>query len=337
MKKIIALVFLLSALLPGLPLVAQDTEPEEEEKNFQDYFQEGMERIKAKEYEKAISSFEKAVALNALEPSAFYNIACCYSLLDKKKEAVEWLQTSVDKGWDDFDHMQQDADLANIRAEQGYQKILTDLRMASGLNAGFYALHIPEKCLPDKEWPLLVALHSYGGNAADYLNVWKPVADEAGFILVCPQGANKVKKDSYKWNAQLAEKAVLDSVADVAKRAKIDAKKVYLNGFSQGGALVYMLGLKRPELFTGLLPIAAFYDAERHKSLLAAAAGKKQSVYIIQGLQDAETLPGARQAEKDLTAAGMRVKLAEYDIGHTMPEDRNNELLKAIQWLISGN
>ncbi len=310
--------------------------PSDEEKTFQDYFSEGMEGIKAKEYEKAIAAFKKAIELNALESSSYYNIACCYSLMDKKAEAIEWLQKAVEKGWDGFEHTEQDTDLTNIRAEAGYLKIIVDMRAAAGLNCGFYAMHVPEKCAADKEWPLLIGLHGYGSNAADFLGHWRPVADAVGMIVACPQGSAKVNKNAYGWNLQAAEKAILDCLADAPKRAKIDLKRIYLGGFSQGGALTYMIGLKLCNRFAGLLPMAAFYDAEKNKLNTAKAGEKKLAVYIIQGTEDAQTLEPARLAEKEMSAAGLRVKLVEYPVGHVFPPDHAKEFAKALEWLLVG-
>lgn len=329
----LALLLFTFAVLPVTLDAYESDPPPHEEKGFETYFREGIERIKAREYEKAIAAFTKAIELNPLESAAYYNIACCYSLMEKKAEALEWLQRAVENGWDDFEHTEQDADLANIRAEPAYLKIIADMRAAAGLNCGFYAMYVPEKCTPDKEWPLLIGLHGYGSNAADYLKLWQPVADAFGIIVACPQGSVRIKKKSYGWNLEAAEKAILACLSDVPKRAKIDLKRVYLNGFSQGGALAYMIGLKHCDRFAGLLPVAAFYDAEKNKPNLARAGEKKLAVYIVQGTQDAHTLEPARQAEKEMTAAGLRVKLAEYPVGHAFPEEYPQEFVKALEWL----
>ena len=56
-----------------------------------------------------------------------YNLACLYSLLNRKEEAVAALRAAVDAGYKDFYHISLDTDLVNIRNEQGYKDILNSI------------------------------------------------------------------------------------------------------------------------------------------------------------------------------------------------------------------
>lgn len=58
-----------------------------------------------------------------------YNVACGYSLLDSRENALDWIELSMKAGYNqpgDFDHMRQDSDLDNLRKERRYQKIMLD-------------------------------------------------------------------------------------------------------------------------------------------------------------------------------------------------------------------
>jgi len=58
-----------------------------------------------------------------------YNVACGYSLLDSREQALDWIELSMKAGYNqaaDFDHMRQDSDLDNLRKERRYQKIMLD-------------------------------------------------------------------------------------------------------------------------------------------------------------------------------------------------------------------
>lgn len=55
-----------------------------------------------------------------------YNVACGHALAGEKELALDWLETSVRQGYDDFDHLREDTDLDNLRDEKRYKKLLTD-------------------------------------------------------------------------------------------------------------------------------------------------------------------------------------------------------------------
>lgn len=87
------------------------------------HFHLGITYVNTKEYAKSIRAFEKVIELDPSEAAAYYNIACCFSLMGETDKALEWLQTSVDKGFNDYKHMDQDTDLDNIRDAKGFRQI----------------------------------------------------------------------------------------------------------------------------------------------------------------------------------------------------------------------
>ena len=54
----------------------------------------------------------------------YYNTACLASLDKKTKEALENLEISFQKGYKDYDHLQKDTDLDNIRNTDEYKQLL---------------------------------------------------------------------------------------------------------------------------------------------------------------------------------------------------------------------
>jgi superkiller protein 3 len=94
------------------------------------HFHMGITYVNTKEYEKSIRCFEKVIALDPTESAAYYNIACCLSLMGKVDEALAWLQISVEKGFKDFKHMDKDGDLDNLRETARYREIRNMARRA---------------------------------------------------------------------------------------------------------------------------------------------------------------------------------------------------------------
>ena len=64
------------------------------------------------------------------DPVAAYNLACAYSLMGARKDAVKYLKVAVNSGFKDWASMDKDTDLNNIRKEPGYQEVLAQLKSA---------------------------------------------------------------------------------------------------------------------------------------------------------------------------------------------------------------
>jgi len=64
--------------------------------------------------------YEKAGALSYY----YYNFACIASLDKKIKEAIENLELSFQNGYNDYDHIQKDTDLDNIRSTDEFKQLI---------------------------------------------------------------------------------------------------------------------------------------------------------------------------------------------------------------------
>jgi poly(3-hydroxybutyrate) depolymerase len=103
---------------------------------------------------------------------------------------------------------------------------------------------------PKVKVPLVITLHGMGDDPvyqADS-NGWTAKAAEKGFIVVSPD---------YPGATAEGEKVVL-AILDYAKKTyPIDESRIYLAGFSMGGATTAMTGLKNAEKFAAIAPMGA--------------------------------------------------------------------------------
>ena len=58
----------------------------------------------------------------------FYNLACSYSLLNNPYAALNAIKKAIELGYDDFDHLNEDKDLANLLVDVQFQKYLKDVQ-----------------------------------------------------------------------------------------------------------------------------------------------------------------------------------------------------------------
>ena len=61
------------------------------------------------------------------DPHILYNLACSYSLLNNIDAALATIKSAVERGYDRFEYLQHDSDLANLRRDRRYQEFISDL------------------------------------------------------------------------------------------------------------------------------------------------------------------------------------------------------------------
>lgn len=132
-----------------------------------------------------------------------------------------------------------------------------------------YALFVPSGYDREKKWPLVVALHGLGSNPQQIMRYagLTDLAEKHGYVVVAPMGYNErgwygaalpfKKKDGDPANlAELSEKDVMNVLGIVRKEYSIDPDRVYLMGHSMGGGGTFHIGIKHPDVWAALAPIA---------------------------------------------------------------------------------
>jgi hypothetical protein len=132
MKKI----FLCCALLAGLQTLHAQSKQWKAMNDFvekkADGFNVAYEKKDAKAYQALTDEFlalynplsdkEKPEFKGTLS-GIYYNFCCVHALLNHKAEAIECLKKAVNHGYNDYNHVQEDTDLDNIRKEKDYQDV----------------------------------------------------------------------------------------------------------------------------------------------------------------------------------------------------------------------
>ena len=179
-----------------------------------------------------------------------------------------------------------------------------------------YCLYVPKAYDKSKAWPLMVALHGLGSSPwqiMHYAGLTK-LAEKHGYVVVAPMGYNSrgwygsrgwtMRGSSPKDLGELSEKDVMNVLAVTRGELNIDNWRIYLMGHSMGGGGTWHLGIKYPDIWAALAPIApAIY-----RSLDALAKIENMPVILIQG--DADPLVPVRIARS--WAAKMKELKMDY-------------------------
>lgn len=79
-------------------------------------------------YEKGLDVDRKLSRLRSEDPVVLYNLACSYSLLSDVDKAFSVIKLALQCGYDDFDYLEQDTDLLNLRSSPAFQQYFTQFR-----------------------------------------------------------------------------------------------------------------------------------------------------------------------------------------------------------------
>lgn len=112
-----------------------------------------------------------------------------------------------------------------------------------------------------KECPLVMAFHEGEGSGDRFDDNIKmtTLSDRHNFILIYPNGISK------NWNDGRPEVAphsdditfVDRMLEEIKQRHKVDAKKIYATGLSNGGLFTFRLACERANVFAAIAPVAA--------------------------------------------------------------------------------
>jgi len=193
---------------------------------------------------------------------------------------------------------------------------------------GGFSLYVPEYYTPDRQWPLVMALHGGSGNGRGFLWSWLRDARSLGAILVAPTATGS----TWALMGEDTDTPNLERILDYVRgRWNIDPARLLLTGMSDGGTFCYVTGLEGSSPFTHLAPVAATF----HPLMAEMADGGRLQglpIHIVHGRLDwMFPVQVARQTRDALTAAGANVTYRELDdLSHCYPREMNGPIL---DWL----
>ena len=180
--------------------------------------------------------------------------------------------------------------------------------------------------------PTILTLHGRGANALDLLGL-APHLCNGKFLMMCPQGPLETPIGpgavGYAWypmsmggppdvGAILSSREKLQQFLDAClKRHPIDAKKLVVLGFSQGGVMAYSLALSNPERFAALAVLSSWLPKELIPLLSIKEVVESLPTLVQHGTEDQLIeVERARDSVEQLRALRVPLTYREYDMGH---------------------
>jgi poly(3-hydroxybutyrate) depolymerase len=191
-----------------------------------------------------------------------------------------------------------------------------------------YKLFVSTRYQSDMPAPLVVALHPFG-TAPQGIMLYQGLMDLAearGYIVVAPSGHNL--RAWYGPGGELSELDMLNVLAAVREQYTVDPKRIYLMGHSMGGGATWHFGIKYPDLWAALAPVAPAIGSS--PDALAGIAGTP--VIVVQGDADQSvTVEVTRRWIARMKELGMTYEYVETPGGdHTSIISRSPENMRRI-------
>ena len=127
-----------------------------------------------------------------------------------------------------------------------------------------YILHVPANHNPTRALPLVIVLHgaTQGDANAESMSKMSVLADRENFIAVYPQGTGRL----VTWNAGnccgYAQSNNVDDIgflraliAKLEKDYRIDAKRIYVTGISNGAMMSYRVACEMADVVAAVAPV----------------------------------------------------------------------------------
>ena len=159
------------------------------------------------------------------------------------------------------------------------------LIIQSGGVAREYLLHVPASYDGRQAVPLVLVFHGGGGQDAgmERMSGMDAVADRDGFIVAYPQGLDR------HWNDGRTDASKADDVAfiktlvsDLEIRYRIDPRRVYASGISNGAFFSLRLACDLGGTFAAVAPVAGSLPV----GFTPRCQGSPVSVFMINGTAD---------------------------------------------------
>jgi polyhydroxybutyrate depolymerase len=108
-----------------------------------------------------------------------------------------------------------------------------------------YVLHVPTTYDRSRPSPLVISMHGAGAWPVQQMEMsrWNELADREGFLVVYPAGGGRFRvwRVNPKGGLERDVRFISDLIDEIGREYAIDRDRIYANGFSNGGAMTFVL------------------------------------------------------------------------------------------------
>ena len=292
------------------------------------------------QYDRALELVDREAADFPEETSGITYWRIC--LLARKGDAdgaLEAMARAVETGWWRAERiLRRDSDLAQLQGVGEFERLVEICRAreqaAQACARPALRTLVPAAAPPKAGYPLLIALHGFGGNVADFGMSWRRIPDQ-GWLVALPQASQVVDRDGYSWDDHdLAAGELEHHYQALCRKYPIDSSRIVLAGFSQGGVMATWLALRGlPAEARGVLVIVAGARDPEPFARLARARAICPRAYAVIGSRDFAA-DSVRRFARVLESAGIPTTVDEQpDLDHELPVNFDETVTRALEFI----
>ncbi|MEM8996267.1 MAG: dienelactone hydrolase family protein [Acidobacteriota bacterium] len=162
---------------------------------------------------------------------------------------------------------------------------------------------------PDRRWPLIVGLHGTAGRPEGVMGFQRltELAERYGFLVVCPHSSGV---------GELHRRYVMRVLEETEAHYRVDPERIFLLGFSRGGAGVVQLAAEYPGRWAALAPIS---PAIRSRASEVEDLRHLPIILVVGDRDRAISVGTVRRWARRMEELGMRHQLVELPgLGHDL-------------------
>jgi dienelactone hydrolase len=153
-----------------------------------------------------------------------------------------------------------------------------------------YALYVSSKVTSEsKKIPLVIALHGRDAHPTTIIRHAQGPAERGGYIVAAPMGYNlhgwygllEGERTTPPLIREYSEKDVMNVLGLMRREFDIDSNRIYLMGQSMGGAGVYFLAVKHPDVWAAVASGAPPLRRATHGETIAGISNVRHIPFIL--------------------------------------------------------
>lgn len=307
-------------------------------------------------YLEAINYYEKWLEADPIDKNSWYDLACCYALVEDTEKSIFALNKAITLGWLNCQDMQTDNDLKilhnnpqfveltklcehNVQSNQIKDFELYHAKMES---IGSYGVLLPNNYDKNKVYPLIIWIHGNGSSESYHAKIAKEFNLENAIIIfprapyinkettensavlgwTSNQTDNLAKSDElYNIQGLLYIDWIHRCVQDVKQKHLIENKKCIVFGHSQGSAYSLAYAMTYANEVSAAMSFAGISTSKFSFTTELVNQLTLNNVYIemLHGINDPMiTTESVEKVYTSFKDANVNVKLNIIDAAHSL-------------------
>lgn len=190
-----------------------------------------------------------------------------------------------------------------------------------------YSVFVPTDYTPDRNWPLVMALHQAGDRGENYIKVWAEAAKQHGMIVFCPTYEEPRSGLPFDHDNRL-----IRLKREIQSQYEVDPNRVLVAGFGSGGHYAFYLGLRYPKEFSAIASVGNATRGSLKKLFTFSYAEVHQLpvLILVDREGDITDFPESLEELETLRSRGYLIETVEAEASSDLKNPNTNSYI--LEW-----